>query len=104
MNFKNIKSVDQHYKYPMSYRFGSIYDNFGIIRSYSNGLNNDFETQKYFYYKIKNERIKQKFKQNMENDKTLRLIVKNGKSVTDKGLYKVKGFYRNYVRLASLHL
>ena len=38
MIFKNIKQVDEHYKYPMSYRMGSIYDEKGIIRIYSNGI------------------------------------------------------------------
>ena len=97
--FKNIKSVDEYYKYPMSHRMGSIYDTKGIIRSYSNGLNNDFETKLYFYYKIKNDRIKNKFKLNMKNNKELRLIVKQHNGVLNKGLYKVKGFYKNYVKL-----
>ena len=37
MIFKNIKQVDEYYKYPMSYRMGSIYDEKGIIRIYSIG-------------------------------------------------------------------
>ena len=39
MNFKNIKTLDAHYKYPMSYRIGTIYDSDGIVRVYSNGKN-----------------------------------------------------------------
>ncbi len=97
--FKGIKQVDKYYKYPMSYRFGSIYDNKGIIRIYSNGLNKDYETQHFFYYKIKNKNIKDKFKLNIVNSKKIRVIIKEKYGVKDKGLYKVKGFYKNYVRL-----
>ena len=48
MIFKNIKEADEYYKYPMSYRMGSIYDDKGIIRIYSNGQKGDYETDKYF--------------------------------------------------------
>ena len=48
MNFKNIKTLDAHYKHPMSYRIGTIYDSDGIVRVYSNGKNNDFELITFF--------------------------------------------------------
>jgi hypothetical protein len=54
---------------------------------------------KFFYYELKNDFIKQKFKMNIENKKKLRLIVKTENGVSDKGLYNVSGFYKNYVRL-----
>ena len=104
MNFRNIKEVDAYYKYPMSYRIGSIYDEKGIIRSYSNGEKTDFKRGKFFYYELKNDFVKDKFKQNILNKKKVRLIVKNNvkdnkKGVSDLGLYSVSGFYKNYVRL-----
>ena len=57
MNFKNIKTLDAHYKYPMSYRIGTIYDSDGIVRVYSNGKNEDNSNRGFFYYKIKNKTI-----------------------------------------------
>jgi hypothetical protein len=45
MNFRNIKEVDKYYKYPMSYRIGSIYDYKGVIRSYSNGKKTDYKRE-----------------------------------------------------------
>ena len=102
MIFKNIKQVDEHYKYPMSHRMGSIYDHHGIIRIYSNGLNNDFSTKKYFYYRIKNEKIKNLFLLTKKNNKKLRIIVKKNDGVEDLGLAVVKGLYKNFVRLKIL--
>ena len=99
MNFRNIKEVDKYYKYPMSYRIGSIYDDKGIIRSYSNGQKTDYKRGKFFYYELKNDFIKQKFKMNINNNKKVRLIVKTETGVNDEGLYNVSGFYKNYVRL-----
>ena len=50
MQFKNIKTLDAHYKHPMSYRIGTIYDKNGIVRVYSNGNNSDYEKNTFFYY------------------------------------------------------
>ena len=86
MNFRNIKEVDKYYKYPMSYRIGSIYDDKGIIRSYSNGQKTDYKRGKFFYYELKNDFIKQKFKMNINNNKKVRLIVKTENGVNDEGL------------------
>ena len=102
MIFKNIKQVDEHYKYPMSHRMGSIYDAQGIIRIYSNGLNNDFSTKNYFYYRIKNEKIKNLFLLTKKNNKKLRIIVKRKHHVEDLGLARVMGLYKNFVRLKIL--
>lgn len=101
MNFRNIKEVDKYYNYPMSYRIGSIYDNEGVIRSYSNGTKSDFKRGKFFYYEIKNEFIKHKFKLNILNKKKVRLILKNKNGVSDEGLHNVKGFYKNFVILSK---
>ena len=99
MKFRNIKEVDAYYKYPMSYRIGSIYDEKGIIRSYSNGKKTDYKKGRFFYYELKNDFVKQKFKKNIINKKRLRLIIKTENGVHDDGLYNVSGFYKNYVRL-----
>lgn len=99
MIFRNIKEVDEHYKYPMSYRKGSIYDEKGIIRIYSNGSKGDYQTEKFFYYVLKNDKVKKRFQKNIKNQKKVRVIVKKDKGVEDMGLLKVKGFYKGYVRL-----
>ena len=102
MIFKNIKQADEYHKYPMSYRMGSIYDDKGIIRIYSNGEKGDYETPKFFYYKLKNDKIGNRFKQNIKNKKKVRLIVKIDEGVKDRGLLEVKGFYNGFVRLGRV--
>ncbi len=99
MIFKNIKEVDEYHKYPMSHRMGSIYDDKGIIRIYSNGEKGDYETPKFFYYKLKNDNVQQRFKLNIKNKKKVRVIVKVKDGVHDKGLLTVKGFKNDFVRL-----
>ena len=102
MIFKNIKQADEFHKYPMSYRMGSIYDDKGIIRIYSNGEKGDYETPKFFYYKLKNDKIGNRFKQNIKNKKRVRLIIKIDEGVKDRGLLEVKGFYNGFVRLGKV--
>jgi hypothetical protein len=102
MIFKNIKQADEYHKYPMSYRMGSIYDDKGIIRIYSNGEKGDYETPKFFYYKLKNDKIGNRFKQNIKNKKRIRLIVKIDEGVKDRGLLEVKGFYNGFVRFGKI--
>ena len=102
MIFKNIKQADEFHKYPMSYRMGSIYDDKGIIRIYSNGEKGDYETPKFFYYKLKNDKIGNRFKQNIKNKKRVRIIVKIDGGVKDRGLLEVKGFYNGFVRLGKV--
>ena len=99
MLFKNIKQVDEHYKYPMSHRMGSIYDDKGIIRIYSSGTKGDYQTPKFFYYVLKNDKVKERFQQNIKNKKKVRVVIKKEKGVDDIGLLKVKGFYKEFVRL-----
>ena len=101
MNFRNIKEVDAYYKYPMSYRMGSIYDDKGIIRIYSNGQKGDYETDKYFYYKLKNKQVRERFKNNIKNNKKIRLLVKVESGVKDRGLLEVKGFFNGFVRIVK---
>ena len=102
MIFKNIKQADEYHKYPMSYRMGSIYDDKGIIRIYSNGEKGDYETPNFFYYKLKNDKIGNRFKQNIKNKKRVRLIIKIDEGVKDRGLLEVKGFYNGFVRLGKV--
>ena len=96
--FKNIKQAHEYYKYPGSYRIGTIYDENGVIRSYSNGTK-DIIKDKIFYYELKNDKIKNAFKINKKNNNSLRLFRKEDNSVKDMGLYKVDKFYKNYVKL-----
>lgn len=96
--FKNIKQAHEYYKYPGSYRIGTIYDKNGVIRSYSNGTK-DIIKDKIFYYELKNDKIKNAFKLNKKNNKSLRVFIKEDSSVKDLGLYKVDKFYKNYVKL-----
>ena len=53
----------------MSYRMGSIYDEKGIIRIYSNGSKGDYQTPKFFYYVLKNDKVKERFQQNIKHKK-----------------------------------
>ena len=99
MKFKNIKEVDGYFQYPMSYRMGSIYDDKGIIRIYSNGSKEDYQTPKFFYYVLKNDKVKERFQKNIENKKKVRVVIKQERGVRDMGLLKVKGFYKEFVRL-----
>ena len=46
--FKNIKEAHEHYNYPGSYRTGTIYNDKGVIRCYSNGMK-DIYKNKIFY-------------------------------------------------------
>ena len=96
--FKNIKQAHEYYKYPGSYRIGTIYDDKGVIRCYSNGMK-DIYKDKIFYYELKNDKIKNAFKLNKKNNKSLRLFRKDIDFVKDLGLYKVDKFYKNYVKL-----
>ena len=99
MHFKNIKTLDAHYKHPMSYRIGTIYNDNGIVRVYSNGNNSDYEKGTFFYYKIKNMKIESRFKDAKKKDLAFRLVTKVHNGVSDRGLYKVSGFNKGFVRL-----
>lgn len=100
--FKNIKSAHEYYNYPGTYRHGTIYDETGVIRSYSNGTK-DFFKNETFFYEIKDEHIKNKFLLNKKNKKSLRVFLKQNKIVYDLGLFKVYSFttykHKLYVQL-----
>ena len=92
--FKNFKKW--YYNYPGSYRFGTIYNEKGVIRSFSNNTY-DIDKDKVFYYKIKNDIIKSEFRKKMGFK--IRLFVKKDKRVEDRGLYKVDKFYKGFIKL-----
>ena len=98
--FKNFKEAHEYYNFPSSHRFGTIYNDKGVIRSYSNGKY-DIEKDNYkiFYYKLKNETVKQAFLKNKENNKKLHLFAKIKDGVLDLGKYKVDKFYKDFVKL-----
>ena len=100
--FKNFKDAHEYYKYPSSHRFGSIYNDNGIIRNYSNGgkdiVKDNFNI---FYYDLKNNFIKEKFEINKTKNKKIRLFRKIANYVYDLGLYKVDKFYKNYIKLVK---
>ena len=102
MIFKNFKEAHEHYKYISSHRFGTIGNDTGVIRSYSNGKGCDYykNEEKSVYYKIKNERIKELFKLNIKNKKKVRFFKKIDEGVKDLGLYNVIGFTKdNFIHL-----
>ena len=100
--FKNFKEAHEYYNFPSSHRIGTVYNDKGVIRSYSNG-EYDIEKDNYkiFYYKIKNDKIKEAFLLNKINDKALKLFVKVKEGVLDLGKYIVDRFYKGYVKLVK---
>ena len=101
--FINFKSAHNFYKYPSTYRIGTIYNNNGVIRSYSNNCvdkyNSDYSI---FYYKLKNDNIKSAFKLTKEKNNNLRLFLKEKNNVLDLGLYKVSSIGYKYVKLIKI--
>lgn len=101
MIFKNFKEATLFYKYPSSHRFGTIGNEKGVIRSYSNGEKGDIfkEEGKVIYYKLKNEKVKAMFKKSIQSQQKIRFFRKINKGVKDMGNYKAQKFYKNYVKL-----
>ena len=101
--FRNFKEAHQHYKYPSTYRIGTIYNATGVIRSYSNGTK-DIQKDNYkrFYYKIENDNVKLAFRNSIDNRKPLRLFVNMGDFVIDFGMYTAERFYKEYVKLVPV--
>ena len=89
MIFRNFKEAHEYYKYPSSHRFGTIGNEKGVIRSYSNGKGCDYykNNEKEVYYKIKNERIYNLFQLNIINKRKVRFFKKVSEGVKDLGLY-----------------
>ena len=102
MIFKNLKEAHNYYNYPSSHRFGTIGNEKGVIRSYSNGKGCDYylKNTNIIYYKIKNEKIKNLFELNISNKKKIRFFKKIKNGVEDLGLYNVKKITQNnFVKL-----
>ena len=78
MIFKNLKEAHIYYKYPSSHRFGTIGDENGVIRSYSNGINCDkiLFNGKVIYYKVKNDKVKNLYRISIDTKKRLGFLAK----------------------------
>ena len=107
--FKNIKEAHKFFKFPGSYRVGTLIKNDFVIRIYSNGVAApDYFTHKnkYFYYIIKSQKILDSFKNNKINNKSIHLFTRNleTKNVHYYGKYKIRGFRKEnkYVLLEKI--
>ena len=101
MLFENFREAHFHYKYPSSYRIGTVGNETGVIRSYSNGQKKDIikDYGKKIYYVLKNDNVKDLFRLNKKSKKKVRFFRKVEDGVLDMGLYHVHRFYKNYVVL-----
>ena len=101
MIFKNLKEAHVYYNYPSTHRFGTIGNEKGVIRSYSNGVNCDkiLESNKVIYYRIKNDRIKKMYQTSIDNKKKVRFFRKVKEGVLDMGLYLPVRFHKGFVKL-----
>ncbi len=104
MIFKNLKEAHYYYNYPSSYRFGTIGDHTGVIRSYSSGKGCDYykKDKKEVYYKIKNDKVKNLYTINLRNHKKIRFFRKIKEGVEDLGLYSPKKFTKDgFIKLVK---
>lgn len=101
MIFKNFKQAHYYYNYPSSYRFGTIQDEYGVIRSYSNGKKGDkiLDGGKIIYYKIKNDKIKNMYQKTIDMKTKVRFFSKTNQGVLDMGLYTPIKFKNEFVVL-----
>lgn len=101
--FSGIKEAHEYYKFKGSYQHGTVYDETGVIRSYSNGSSDDVIEEDSIIYWISVERpyIRDAFDRNKKNNKPLRFFKKNKKAdhVEDMGLWVVVKTDFNYVKL-----
>lgn len=104
MLFKNIKKAHEYYNYPSSYRFGTIHNDKYIIRSYSNGKNCDkiLENGNIIYYKIKSDKIKEYYKNNINDKIKIRFFKKEKNNVLDMNLYLPIKFYKGFIKLEKI--
>lgn len=101
MIFKNLKEAHEYYKYPSSHRFGTIGNDKGVIRSYSNGKNCDkiLKDGKVIYYKIKNDKVKELYQKSIDSKNKIRFFSKIKEGVLDMGLYLPVRFYNGFIKL-----
>ena len=97
MIFKNIKEAHSFYNYPSTHRIGTIGNDKGVLRSYSNGKGCDYykKNGKEVYYKIKNLKIKNLFELNIKNKRKVRFFRKIENGVQDMGLFSVIKFTKD---------
>ena len=103
MIFRNFQEATFFYKYPSSHRFGTIGNEKGVIRSYSNGEKGDIikNDGKVIYYKLKNEKVKAMFKKSIESQQKIRFFRKINAGVKDMGNYRAEKFYKDFVKLVK---
>lgn len=101
--FKNIKEAHYYYKFPGSYRVGTIIYNNNVKRLYSNGTKGDyFDNDGKFYYILKNKKIQDAYLSTKNNKKKVYLFTKSNDGVIYHGKYNVIGFKNNkYVILGK---
>jgi hypothetical protein len=103
MLFRTLRDAHKYYKYPSTHRFGTIGNENGVIRSYSNGVNCDkiLESGKVIYYRIKNDRIKKMYQTSIDNKKKVRFFrkVKDGVLNASHSLYLPVRFHKGFVKL-----
>lgn len=107
--FKNIKEAHYYYKFPGSYRIGTIIKNNIVKRVYSNGISAPdyfIKNNNEFFYIIKNEKILNAFKNTKKNKGKIYLFTRIDNNVILNGIYLVKGFRQDnkYVLLEKLYL
>lgn len=105
--FKNIKSAHEHFKFPGSYRHGTVITNNLAIRIYSNMISSPDILNKnktLFYYVVKTPKRLQAFKNNKKENIPIDIFIKQENEVLYLGKYKVLGFRQSnkYVVLKLL--
>ena len=96
--FKNIKEAHYYYKFPGSYRVGTIIKNDIVVRIYSNGFSKpDFfnKNKNKFYYVLNSNKIKEAFLNNKKNNIKVHIFAKEQQNVKYYGLYSVIGIRNN---------
>lgn len=99
--FRNFKTACEYYNYKGSHRIGTIGNEKGVIRSYSNGKNNDkiLNEGNEIWYKIKNNKIKELYQKSINSKQNIRFFIKIKNGVLDLGLFNATKFKNGYVIL-----
>ena len=104
--FRGIREAHEFYKFKGSYQQGTVYDDDGVIRTYSNGKHDDIIRKDKIIYWISVERpyIREAFERSKNNDQSLRFFRKRklDNKVEDLGLWKVVKTDFNYVQLKPI--
>jgi hypothetical protein len=100
--FDGIKQAHKHYGYGGSHRTGSIVEDGVVVRSYSNNSGKDKVSENFeeISYRIKDDKLKDAFKENQNRNKDLRFFLKTkNNKVADLGMYEVKNVSEKNVKL-----